>query len=161
MRTVKFSLLIACLAIVCVHCGESKKEPDAYASMIKNKMVRIATNPFTVPFETAAGTGVEGYDIDLGEAIAKDLNFPTKWIQWAQFDKLFEFLRDGQVEMIISSVAISDELKKEFAFSDPYFDSSNTIAWSRTRAGVLPSQAAMRRSSSSAERHRGSVASRQ
>jgi len=128
LLTVKFSLLIACFALVCVHCGDSKKEPDAYASMIKNKMVRIATNPFNVPFETAAGTGAEGYDIDLGEAIAKDLNFPAKWIQWAQFDNLFELLKKGEVEMIISSVAISDELKKEFAFSDPYFDSSNTIA---------------------------------
>jgi ABC-type amino acid transport substrate-binding protein len=128
LRTVKFSLLIACLALVSVHCADTKKVPDAYASMVKNKMVRIATNPFNVPFETAAGTGVEGYDIDLGEAIAKDLNFPTKWIQWSQFDKLFELLQNGEVELIISSVAITDERKKEFAFSDPYFDSSNTIA---------------------------------
>jgi ABC-type amino acid transport substrate-binding protein len=128
LRTVKFSLLIACLALACIHCGDTKKVPDAYASMIKNKFVRIATNPFNEPFETAAGTGVEGYDIDLGEAIAKELNFPTKWIQWSQFDKQFELLQNGEVEMIISSVAISDELKKEFAFSDPYFDSSNTIA---------------------------------
>jgi ABC-type amino acid transport substrate-binding protein len=96
--------------------------------MAKYKYVRIGTNPFNVPFETAAGTGVEGYDIDLGEAIAKDLNFQTKWIQSSQFDKLFDYLKNGEVEMIISSVAISDELKKEFAFSDPYFDSSTTIA---------------------------------
>ncbi len=128
MRTVKLSLLIAGLALFFVHCGETKKVPDAQASMIKNKMVRIGTNPFNVPFETAAGTGVEGFDVELGEAIAKDLNYPTKWIQHAQFEKLFEFLKNGEVEMIISSVAISDELKKEFAFSDPYFDSSNTIA---------------------------------
>lgn len=128
LRTVKFSLLIAGLALFFVHCGDTKKIPDAYASMAKNKMVRIATNPFNVPFETAAGTGVEGYDIDLGEEIAKDLNYQSKWIQHAQFDKLFEFLKNGEVEMIISSVAITDERKKEFAFSDPYFDSSNTIA---------------------------------
>ncbi len=136
MRTVKFSLLIAGLALFCVHCGDTKKVPDAYASMAKNKMVRIATNPFNVPFETAAGTGVEGFDVDLGEAIAKDLNYQTKWIQHAQFGKLFEFLKGGEVEMIISSVSISDELKKEFAFSEPYFDSSNTIAHRRDNLAI-------------------------
>lgn len=136
MRTVKISLLIAGLALMCVHCGDTKKIPDAYASMAKNKMVRIATNPFNVPFETAAGTGVEGLDIDLGEAIAKDLSYSTKWIQFAQFDKLFELLKNGEVEMIISSVAITDELKKDFAFSEPYFDSSNTIARRRDNLAI-------------------------
>ncbi len=128
MRTVKFSLLTAGLALFFIHCGENKKVPDAYASMAKNKMVRIATNPFNIPFETSVGTGVEGFDVELGEAIAKDLNYPTKWIQFAQYEKLFELLKNGEVEMIISSVAISDERKKEFAFSAPYFDSSSTIA---------------------------------
>jgi arginine/lysine/histidine/glutamine transport system substrate-binding/permease protein len=128
LRNVKYSLLIACLALLSVRCGESKKVPDAYASITKNKFVRIAVNPFTVPFETAAGTGVEGFDIDLGEEVAKDLNFPTKWIQWNSFEKVFELLKNGEVEIVISSVAITDELKKDFAFSEPYFDTSNTIA---------------------------------
>jgi ABC-type amino acid transport substrate-binding protein len=136
LRTVKFSLLIASLALLCVRCGETKKVPDAYGSMAKNKMVRIATNPFNVPFETAAGTGVEGFDVELGDAIAKDLNHQIKWIQFAQFEKLFELLKNGEVEMIISSVAISDELKKNFAFSEPYFDSSNTIARRRDNMAI-------------------------
>lgn len=128
MRTVKFSLLIASLALFFVHCGNSKPTPDAWASMVKNKVVRIATNPFNVPFETSIGVNVEGFDVDLGEAIAKDLGYPTKWIQPTEFEKVFEYLKTGQVEMIISTVAITEERKKEFAFSDPYFVSSNTIA---------------------------------
>lgn len=128
MRTVKLSLLIVFLALFSVRCSDTKKVPGAEAAMIKNKMVRIATNPFTAPFETSSGTGVEGFDVNLGEAIAKDLNFPTKWIQWNSFEKLFELLKNGEVEMVISSVAISDDLKKDFAFSEPYYDTSNTIA---------------------------------
>jgi len=128
LRTTRISLLIASLALFFVHCGNSKPEPDAYASMQKNKMVRIGTNPFTIPFETSAGTAVEGFDVYLGEAIAKDLNYPSKWIQWNEFNKLFDLLQNGELEMVISSVAITPERKKEFAFSEPYFDSSNTIA---------------------------------
>jgi ABC-type amino acid transport substrate-binding protein len=96
--------------------------------MAKNKLVRLGTNPFNIPFETANGTGAEGFDIDLGEEIAKDLGYTSKWIQWQNFSDLFDLLRKGEIEMIISSVAISDDLKKDFAFSEPYFDSSNTIA---------------------------------
>jgi ABC-type amino acid transport substrate-binding protein len=136
LRTLKFSLLISSLALFFVHCGNSKPTPDAYAAMQKNKMVRIGTNPFTVPFETAAGTGVEGLDIDLGEEIAKDLAYPTKWIQTPQFDKLFEYLKNGEVELVISSVAIAEERKKDFAFSEPYFDSSNTIARRRDNLAI-------------------------
>lgn len=128
MRTTRFSLLIASLALFFVHCGNSKPEPDAYAAMQKNKMVRIGTNPFTIPFETSAGTGVEGLDVDLGDAIAKDLNYPTKWIQTSEFNKLFDYLQNGELEMVISSVAVTPERQKEFTFSEPYFDSSNTIA---------------------------------
>jgi polar amino acid transport system substrate-binding protein len=120
--------LIASIALLCIHCGNSQPTPDAWKAMAKNKLVRLGTNPFNIPFETANGTGVEGFDIDLGEAIAKDLGYPSKWIQWQNFSELFDLLKKGEIEMIISSVAISDKLKKDFAFSEPYFDSSNTIA---------------------------------
>ncbi len=128
MRTVKFSLLIASIALLCMYCGSSQPTPDAWKAMAKNKVVRIGTNPFNIPFETANGTGVEGFDIDLGEEVAKDLGYPSKWIQWQNFSELFDLLKKGEIEMIISSVAITDERKKEFAFSEPYFDSSSTIA---------------------------------
>jgi ABC-type amino acid transport substrate-binding protein len=128
LRTVKFSLLIASVALLCIYCGSSQPAPDAWKAIAKNKMVRIGTNPFNIPFETANGTGVEGFDIDLGEAIVKDLGYPAKWIQWQNFTDLFDLLKKGEIEMIISSVAISDERKKDFAFSDPYFETSNTIA---------------------------------
>jgi ABC-type amino acid transport substrate-binding protein len=128
LRIVKFSLLIASIALLCMYCSSSQPTPDAWKAMAKNKLVRLGTNPFNIPFETANGTGVEGFDIDLGEAIAKDLGYPSKWIQWQNFSELFDLLKTGGIEMIISSVAITDERKKDFAFSEPYFDSSSTIA---------------------------------
>jgi len=127
LRTAKFSLLIATVALICVQCG-GKPGPDAWAAMQKNKMVRIGTSPFNIPFESALGPKVEGYDVDLGEEIAKDLGYPTQWVKINEFGKTFESLKNGEIEMIISAVAISEEWEKEFAFSEPYFDSGNTIA---------------------------------
>jgi len=101
--------------------------PDAWASMQKNKMVRIATDPNNIPFEMGEGTDVQGFDVDLGNEIAKDLGQPAKWVK-IPFDRLFEIMKNGEVEMVISTIAISEERKKELAFSVPYFDTGNTIA---------------------------------
>jgi polar amino acid transport system substrate-binding protein len=104
--------------------------------MQKNKMVRIGTSPFNIPFESALGSKVEGYDVDLGEEIAKDLGYPTQWVKINEFDKTFESLKNGEIEMIISAVAITEERKREFVFSDPYFDSGNTIARRRDNRAI-------------------------
>ncbi len=136
MRTIKFSLLIASVALVCVHCGDGKPKPDAWAAMAKNKLVRIGTNPVNIPFEFGLGSDVQGYDVDLGNEIAKDLGYPAKWIKIAEFEKMFDALKNGEIEMIISSVGISEERKKEFAFSDPYFESGNTIARRRDNMAI-------------------------
>jgi len=136
LRTLRLGLLITSIAFVCTQCGGGKPVPDAWAAMQKNKMVRIATNAVNVPFEFGLGVGVQGFDVDLGEEIAKDLAYPSKWIKASDFLKNFELLKNGEVEMIISTVAITEELKKEFAFSDPYFDSSNTIARRRDNLAI-------------------------
>jgi len=137
LRTLKYSLLIACISLTCLYCGDTKPKPDAFASIKRNKKIRIATSPFNIPFETAGAKGVEGYDVDLGAEIAKDISaglskeieYPADWIIVKDsLEKMFEYLETGQVEMVISSVAITDARKQRFAFSTPYFDSSNTIA---------------------------------
>ncbi len=135
MRTVKLTLLIATLALTFLQCGESKVTHDAFAAMQKNKMVRIATDPVNVPFEFGMGTDVQGFDVDLGAEIAKDLGFPTRWVK-VPFDRIFEVLKNGEVEVVISTVGITEDRKKDLAFSDPYFDSGNTIARRRDNMAI-------------------------
>ncbi len=128
MRTVTTILLIASLALIFVQCGDKEPTYDAWAAMEKNKFVRIATDPVNVPFESSFGVDLQGYDVDLGLEIAKDLGYPVRWIPIMEFDRIFGVLNEGAVEMIISTVAITPERQKEYAFSKPYFDSANTIA---------------------------------
>jgi len=135
LRTVKLNLLIASLSLFFIRCGESKVTHDASAAMAKNKMVRIATDPVNMPFEFGLGTDVQGLDVDLGNEIAKDLGYPSKWVK-VPFERTFEVLKNGEVEMIISTVSITEERKREFAFSNPYFDSGNTIARRRDNMTV-------------------------
>ncbi len=127
MRTAKYTLLIAVLALGIYGCGGGKEGPDAFAQMKKNKMVRIGTDAVNLPFEFGSGTGVQGYDVDLGNEIAKDLGYEPKWVK-SPFERLFEILKNGEVELVISAISITSERKKEFALSEAYFNSGNTIA---------------------------------
>jgi polar amino acid transport system substrate-binding protein len=126
LRILKYTLLIAGLAFGLIGCG-GKEGPDASKSMQKNKMVRIATDAVNMPFEWGADTGVQGFDVDIGNEIAKDLGFEVKWIK-SPFDRLFEILKNGEVELVISAISVSADRKTEFVFSESYFDSSATIA---------------------------------
>ncbi len=126
MRIAKYTLLIAGLVFGLLGCG-GKEGPDAFKSMQKNKMVRIATDAVNMPFEWGADTGVQGFDVDIGNEIAKDLGYEVKWIK-SPFDRLFEILKNGEVELVISAIPVSTDRKAEFVFSEPYFDSVLAIA---------------------------------
>ena len=127
MRTIKCTVLIIFLTLGVVGCGGEKEGPDAATQMRKNKLVRIATDAVNLPFEFGSGTGVQGFDVDIGNEIGTDLGYEVKWVK-IPFERLFEILKNGEAEMVISAISITQERKKEFAFSEPYYDSGNTIA---------------------------------
>ncbi len=122
-------------ALFLIGCGGKKEGPDAAAAMKKNKMVRIATDAVNLPFEFGAGTGVQGFDVDIGNEIGKDLGYEVKWVK-IPFERIFDILRNGEAELIISAISITPERKKEFAFSEPYFNSDITIAKRRDKAEI-------------------------
>jgi len=134
LRTAKFTLLIVTLALGLLRCG-SKEGPDAMSQMKKNKMVRIATDAVNLPFEFGSGTGVQGLDVDIGMEIGKDLGYEVKWVK-IPFERIFEILKNGEAELVISAISITPERKKDLAFSEPYFDSGNTIARRRDKETI-------------------------
>jgi glutamine transport system substrate-binding protein len=131
LQTAKYSLPILCLALTLIQCGGHDPDAaDAMADMQKNKLVRIATDAVNLPFSFGSGTGVQGFDVDIGAEIGKDLGYEVKWIKMP-FERLFEILKKGEVELVLSAISITPERKKELAFSEPYFESGNTIAHRR------------------------------
>jgi len=135
LRTAKLILLAATLALGLFGCGGEKSSPDAFSQMKKFKSVRILTDAVNLPFEFGAGTGVQGLDVDIGVEIAKDLGYEVKWVK-SPFERLFEILKNGEAELIICAISITPERKKEFAISEPYYDSGNTIARRQDKADI-------------------------
>ncbi len=92
------------------------------------KQIRIGTDAVHLPFEFGLDTGVQGYDIDIGIEIAKDLGVDARWVKISGYNHLLEVLKKGEVEMVISAIAIDPKHQDEFAFSQPYYASDDGIA---------------------------------
>jgi His/Glu/Gln/Arg/opine family amino acid ABC transporter permease subunit len=97
--------------------------------------VVIGTDATYPPFEepgtreAGGGDGFQGFDIDLGDAIARELG-PGVKAQWVNisFDGIFAALQSGKFDLVMSGVTITTERQKQMAFSDPYYDSGQIIA---------------------------------
>ena len=79
------------------------------------------------PFEWKNGDHFEGFDIDLGNEIGKELGVQTEW-QNIAWDGIFTALQTKKFDLIMSDVVITDERKKNNAFSRPYLLSGQSVA---------------------------------
>jgi ABC-type amino acid transport substrate-binding protein len=134
LRTAKYMILaLMSVMLIAVGCGKKEKEIRSAAdSMAKHKKVAIVTDARNAPFEFGAGTGVQGLDIDIGNEIGKDLNIEVNWVKAQGYEKMFELLKNGEAELVISAIAIDPKKETEFAFSKPYYESGDVIAHQRS-----------------------------
>ncbi len=87
----------------------------------------IASDASWPPMESVdASKNIVGFDIDLINAIAKDQKFAVE-IKNTAWDGIFAGLEGGAYDAILSSVTITDDRKKTYDFSDPYFDANQAI----------------------------------
>jgi glutamate transport system substrate-binding protein len=63
---------------------------------------------------------VEGFDVDLGQAVADKLGVEPKFIE-AISDNRIPFLQDGTVDLVLSTMTINAERAQEIGFSEPYY----------------------------------------
>ncbi|MBV9468991.1 MAG: transporter substrate-binding domain-containing protein, partial [Abitibacteriaceae bacterium] len=117
--TVSFILLL-------LSYGQVAQGANALQSIHQRGVLVIGSDATYPPFELKTGDRFEGFDIDLGNEIGKELGVPVRWenINW---DGIFAALKANKFELILSDVVITDKRKQELAFSRPYFLSGQTI----------------------------------
>ena len=83
-------------------------------------VVAVTENAYT-PLNFAdpkTGTGI-GWEYDAFNEIAKRLNVKVDW-KLASWDTMIEAVRNGQFDVGMDGITITDERKKQVDFSDPY-----------------------------------------
>lgn len=82
----------------------------------------VATDTAFVPFEFKQGDKYVGFDIDLWDAVAKELGLAYK-LQPMDFNGILPALQTKNVDVALAGITIKDERKKVIDFSDGYYDS--------------------------------------
>ncbi|CAM3149476.1 glutamine ABC transporter substrate-binding protein GlnH [Paracoccus aminovorans] len=86
----------------------------------------VATDTAFVPFEFKEGDKYVGFDIDMWDAIAKDLGTGYE-LRPMDFAGIIPALQTGQVDVALAGITITDERKQAIDFSDGYYDSGNLL----------------------------------
>lgn len=104
---------------------ESVKKSDTLSNSLPDsiktaKAIQIGVDDSYPPMEYRdSKNDLIGFDKDLGDAIGKKLGIEIKWVPTA-WDGIIPSLQSKKFDMILSSMSINDERKKEVNFSDAY-----------------------------------------
>jgi ABC-type amino acid transport substrate-binding protein len=104
--------------------GEVRQFPaDTTMGKIQRKgEIRLGVK-FDVPpfgFKNPQTNKVEGFDVDMGRAIAEALGVRPRFIE-AITDNRIPFLQKGTVDLVLSTMTINAERDQEIDFSTPYY----------------------------------------
>lgn len=114
MKTMKKLLAVTLALVMCASLA---------ACGAKSKKYIIATDTTFAPFEFEDASGKKiGIDMDLLAAIAADQGFEYE-IQALGFNAALQAVQSNQADGMIAGMSITDERRKTFDFSEPYFDS--------------------------------------
>jgi His/Glu/Gln/Arg/opine family amino acid ABC transporter permease subunit len=101
----------------------------------KSGELRIGTDATYPPLESAEGGKFSGFDIDVGNALARELGVHATYIN-SGFDGIFPALQNGSFDVVISSVTITPERSVSLLFSDPYYASGQLISIRKGTPGI-------------------------
>jgi len=85
------------------------------------------TAPGFAPFEYKDGGELVGFDVDLLDAVADEAGYELA--EWTELDfgSLIGSLTGGDIDIIAAGMTITDERAEQIAFSDPYFESNQSV----------------------------------
>ena len=134
-RTLLAGLLMSVFALA--GCGgkqeaaqeASAPQPEASAAASGgDKEYIVGTDASYAPFEFQNDKQeIVGFDVDVLTAVAAKGGFKVKFVN-TPWEGIFATLAQGDRDMVISAVTITDERKQSMDFSDPYFEARQLIA---------------------------------
>jgi polar amino acid transport system substrate-binding protein len=123
--------LLLAVVLVATGCGKQAQEPAAKSEPAKAppaKVLVVGTDAAYAPFESQNEKGdIVGFDIDIVRAVAQKAGLEVKFVN-TPWEGIFNALAQGDRDLLVSSITITDERKQTLDFSNPYFDAHQLIA---------------------------------
>lgn len=92
----------------------------------KSGTIKIATEGAFPPFNVLTGKTLGGFEVDLANALAKQMGLKVSWVT-APFDGLLIGLQQNRYDFVIASHGITPERAKAVDFSSPHYCTGGTV----------------------------------
>ena len=123
--------------LVLAACGKKAEKPTPAATPASVatapapapvRVYVVGTDAAYAPFESQNEKGeIVGFDIDVVTAIAAKAGIQVKFVN-TPWEGIFNALGQGDRDLVVSAVTITDERKGTMDFTAPYFDAVQLIA---------------------------------
>lgn len=126
---------LATAGLLLAACGKKEVEPAPAQAPVASapapaaaKVYVVGTDAAYAPFESQNDKGeIVGFDVEVVQAVAKKAGIEVKFVN-TPWEGIFNALGQGDRDMVVSAVTITEERKGTMDFSDPYFDAQQLIA---------------------------------
>ncbi|MFC4427395.1 ABC transporter substrate-binding protein [Deinococcus navajonensis] len=115
-------------------------EARTWADIKQSGTIKIATEGAFPPFNILKGKVLTGFEVELAEALAKQLGLKVQWVT-QPFDNLLIGLGQDRYDFVIASHGITPERAKAVDFSAPHYCTGGAIV---TRPGGPTTKAALK-----------------
>jgi polar amino acid transport system substrate-binding protein len=129
-RRAALCAVLPCLLIACgkQDGGASATAASSTTATSSAKVYVVGTDAAYAPFESQNEKGeIVGFDIDVVRAAAAKAGLEVKFVN-TPWEGIFNALKQGDRDLLVSSITITDERKQSMDFSNPYFDAHQLIA---------------------------------
>lgn len=117
------ALGVVAIAAMIAGCGGSSETASNEV-----KTLRVGTEATYPPFEFAKANSkeIQGFDVDLMDAIAKQMGTDVKWNNMG-FDGLIPGLQSNQLDIVIAGMNKTPDREKAVLFSTPYSETQTVV----------------------------------
>ncbi len=123
VRMRKLQAAVAAILISSAAFGQAKALPD-----LKGRTIRVVTENAFAPLnfiDPKTGKAV-GWEYDALAEIGKKLNAKIAW-SVSSWDTMIPAVRDGQYDVGVDGISITNDRKRQVAFSEPYMVSQQLM----------------------------------
>lgn len=120
----KLGLCVMTTALLLAACGKQESKTSVGSA---HGVYLVGAEATFAPFEYQnEQKEIVGFDIDIMHAIADKAGFKIKFVN-TPFEGIFNFLAQGDRDLLASAITITEERKQTVDFSNPYFDANQLI----------------------------------
>lgn len=129
MRKLSYLLILIIGIALLAACGADSNddaENGAEGGETEEKVIRAGTTSQSYPNSFEEDGQLVGYDVEVLETIAENLGYEVEWTR-TDFSGLMGQLETGRLDTVANFVAVTEERKEKYHFSEPYAYAGATI----------------------------------